>query len=207
MKTLSYTTNKNLIATLLVAVLILLSGCKKANLLQPTNVDNDLSLRTVNPATEEPSPEAATIFKDASSADLVIGESQTKVGTITITKGGGEMVEIKYTMNGTWRMTSVKLYIGDHTLIPVNSSGIATPSLFPYKQNLTVGGASTATFILHKSLVNGCKSVAANAVVYDAEINSTPEDCWGKGNKISEGDGGMYYGYCINDFRANISLD
>lgn len=189
-----------------IAILILLSGCKKQNLLQPT--EDNLSQRPILGTTIDPQNSISNIsYSSEKTADLMAGEHLYKVGTVIIKNHSSGLMEVTYTLLSPWKINSARLFIGNVSQIPVNSSGEAIPAQFPYKQNLSVGGSGSLTFLIQKNLITGCKSVAAQAMIYNSETNSTPEIAWANGTLISVNDWGMYYSYCINDFRPDIAIE
>lgn len=206
MKNGNYTTKINWIATMIIAVLILLSGCKKQHLLEPT--DANLAQKPIIGSTVDPQNSLSNVsFSSEKIVDLMAGEHLFKIGTVVIKNHSSGLMEVTYTLISPWKINSARLFIGDPSQIPVNSSGEAIPAQFPYKQNLSVGGSGSLTFLIQKSLINGCRSVAAQGIVYDSETLSTPQTAWANGTQISINDSGMYYSYCINDYRPDVAIE
>jgi hypothetical protein len=203
MKKENYTTNKNLIATLSLAIIILLSGCKKETSLQP--IDENLSSKT-NSSTFSIDPNVSYTAEKV--ATLVVGEQQTKIGKIVIKNHTSGLMEVTYMVDAPWKLSSVRLFIGAKADIPLTSGGTADPNAFPFKQNLPAFGQTYSTFLIQRDVVKGCRSVAAQAQVFNSVTGTPNEICWAKGSKITQtGDWGMYYSYCMDDFRPDVNHD
>lgn len=203
MKTKNYTTKINVIATLFVAFIILLSGCKKDNTLTPTNPNAS----KVFPNYSIPMDQA---YSSEVTTDFMISTEQglTKIGTIIIKDHSPGVMEVVYTLNMPWKLNSTRFFVGDLSQLPVTSEGNAVVNQFPYKQTLPLGGLSTSTILIQKSTILGCKSAAAQALVYNSATNSVEEDAWAIGTAIStSGDWGMHYSYCIGDVRPDVSFE
>lgn len=192
MKTLKITTNKNLIASTLIAIIILLSGCQKNNLLSPDVSSNSAAIER---STSTAQNETGTYRK---SADLMAGQHLFKVGIVELVDKNNGMVEVRYAVNSPWKLHSIKLYVGDLALIPMNANGQSMPEFFPYKQLLPVGGSSNAIVYIQKSTIPKSGIVSANAKVFNGENFSLPENAWANGLRVSPNDPAMYYNYNIS---------
>jgi len=84
------------------------------------------------------------------------------VGDVTVQTGSDRNTYVRYTLLPDWYFISCSLFAGDETAIPVNGSGVANTSNFPYQKIFT----SAYTQYMFK--LNGLPSlytVAANAIV------------------------------------------
>lgn len=185
MKTQKNMTNKNLIASIFIAVIILLSGCKKNTLLAPNIQENN-------------NDESAfiKISKYYKVVDLMAGEHLYKVGRVEITDLNNGTLEVKYTVDAPYKIHSIKLFVGAMNNLPIDSKGECITDMFPYKKILTAGGSITSSSILlRKSNLPKSGIIVANAKIINQETLSVPEDVWANGTKVTKSSASMYFNY------------
>lgn len=201
MKTLLLTTNKNLIATLAVAVIILLSGCKKDRLLEPNyssntsnSADRPINGWLVNPPQSD-------IARCEKVMDLVVPQNQgkpKKAGIVKIEKvSGGALVT--YETLRSWRINSISLYVGKYSDVPINpTTGDVLIDQFPYQQTFNEGLIITSVFI-PDNVIKGEGSISAHAALIDIISGSNSGSGWALGTTITPVDQAMWTSYKLKD--------
>jgi hypothetical protein len=192
MKTQEITTNKNWIASFLFAIIILLSGCNKSKLFAPRVHENETatSQKNIEPNS---SIEVLNYYK---SIDLMAGEHLYKVGTVEIIDKNNGSVEVRYTLSSSWKLHSIKLFLGNMSSLPIDMNGECIPELFPYKQLFPSGGnVTTSSILIAKSTLPRSGIIAANAKIINTTHLTAPEDAWGIGTRVVPSGTGMYSNY------------
>lgn len=202
MRNLKNTTNKNLIASVIIAIFILLSGCKKTTLLSPSNANSNN--QTVEKSQSTTGGYTLIFHK---TVDLLLGEDMSKVGKVDVTDLNNGTVEVKYTVDAPWKIHSVRLYVGAQGNLPV-SDGECITDLFPYKKLLSAGGSITSTSVLiAKSSIPTSGIVSAYAKIINTETLSVPTDVWASGTKVSETGISMYFNYALTYMSPPMQIN
>lgn len=195
MKNVQNMTKINWIAKTIIVIFILLSGCKKEPVLEPEYINSANELEIV--ADPESQNSVGCNPSCEKTVDLMAGQ-HIKIGSVHYKNNNSGTVDFSYTVNPPWKLLEVKLFVGDCSQIPKNSSGNTIPGQYPFKLTLPPGGSTSAVIQIPRQSVPTCGCIAAHADVTNTATGAT-ETAWGKGIRFTYTNWAMYYHYCLGN--------
>jgi hypothetical protein len=108
---------------------------------------------------------------------------------------------IIYKTYGGWSIDEISLYLGPDSKVPVSSSNVPVPDLFPVKEILPPGAEIVILRIKNNKNIAGCPVILANALV--SRSGQSGETAWGHGNRTFKDYFNIpRWGFVIDDFCA-----